>query len=505
MEDYKFLEEKKVDFLDLLAYLILRWKAILCFAFIGCVLLGLVFLIKTEIKTVENAGASPKKIAASSASLSEAEALEVENTFHEYQIYQKYLEDLGGFSSVFVNQGENDGIIMIAEYDIVSRLENCSNIYTEIALSAEDYHTICQIAYPEDQDEDQDTEDVAAKRVVPVRFISEGDGNADAIALTVFIKADTEKQCNEILHVIDAAFDRESKRLKETDPGIRCRCVATGYSSEQNNFYDNAEKKIVERLDTVNQSLATLNNDHIEKFSNDQKKYFDVLKTGQKNMDPEKNDAGPAASGNAADETKKAGVSFSWIDLLKYLAIGFAAGFFLAIDILICAYVAPGRVNSVRELGKFNFQTLGALYFKKGDSKKFQLARNIRGITPTAIDKKLPMLAESISIMMKNLGAGKLYLLMTTNDVKSSETAGKIRDLMAENDLEVVIGNPLSSREELKQLAGADRVIIMAKMKETKGDTIRIAARACGRCSGRSLDSSRSRSADQTVESLLDL
>ena len=77
MEDYKFLEENKVDFLDLLACLILRRKAILCFAFIGCVLLGLVFLIKTEIKTVENAGASPKKIAASSASLSEAEALEV--------------------------------------------------------------------------------------------------------------------------------------------------------------------------------------------------------------------------------------------------------------------------------------------------------------------------------------------------------------------------------------------------------------------------------------------
>lgn len=490
--DYKFLEEKKVDFKDLFSWLLIKWKTLLCFALIGCALLGVFFFIQNWVKAQERAATPPKRVEDYRAALSEPEAMEVENTYHEYQIFQNYLKDLGRFSAVFLNTENNDGKIMIAEYNIISRLKNCNIIYTDIAITPEDYQTIYKIAHPEDAD----TEANAGKTDVPVQFISEKDGNidtykagsnealpsSDTTSLTVFIKADTDEQCDEILNVINASFEKETERLKATDKGISCRLVETGYSSDQNNYYDNAERMIVERLNVVNNSLSTLNNDHIEKFSKEQKKYYDALKKEQRNKKSEENKADTTAPADSAKETKIINFSYSKLDLLKYLLGGLFIGFFLAADVLIIMYVANGKVNSDRELGNFGFPNFHTFYFAKGTGKIYQITRSIRNISTAPIDNQLEMLTQDLSIMMKEMGASKVYLLMTTNHEKDMDTARKIKEQMEKNDLKIIIGNPLSTTEELKKLAECDKVIILASMKKTKKDTIKKAAQVCGRC-----------------------
>lgn len=489
-EELKWLEEKKVDLNDLLAWLILKWKPILLWALIGFVIaLLLCFLIPG--KMLEQATAPPPKTMEDLRnSLSDAEALEVENAFNDYLIFQNYNKELSNFSSVFLNTKETGGNIMVAKYYIMSGLKSCSSFYTDIAISSEAYKKIYEIAYPDAGE----GEDITAARVCPFQFLSEKDELSDGVLITVYIKADTEEQCKGILDVINSSFEKETQKLKGTDGKITCRLVDAGYISDQKNFYDNAEKMVVERLHVVNKAIATLNINHINKFSDSQKEYYNALKAGQSSSNQSKNAADSAASeGSTASadtavpaessDNKKKGLSISPITFLQYTLIGILIGAFLAADILIIIYVANGKVNSYKELGQYGIQTLETTYHDKGKSFINNLVRSVREISPTNVTRQLEMLSADLSIRMKMAGVEKLYIVMTCKDALDKETAKTIKNLVEGEGLSVTVGDPLESGETLKILSDTDRVVILAHMKKTKKSAIVKVGAACQRFS----------------------
>lgn len=474
-EEIKWIENNKVDIRDLLSWLVLRWKIILGVSLAGCVLLGIICVIISPTKK-EKKVTSVEQIRGT---LSDVDALEVENAVQDYQIYQNYIKDLGRFSSVFQDADKRDGEMMIAKYYIVSRLKYCSSIYTDMAISSEDCKRIYEIAYPDDVAGGES----AAKRDNPLQFISERDGSPDAspagdkavspspdaVLITVFVRADTEEQCKEILNVVHAAFKKETKKLRTSDAKITCRRVEAGIASEQNGFYDNAEGTVVRRLDEAMHALSSLKNEHIEKFSDDQKNYFNALKSGLKLNGMENTIKEETA--DVAD-TKKPGPSVSPLRLLEYVLAGFAGGFVLSVNILGFMYVLSDTIKSSKALQDYSIQTLDSVYYDVEDTAH-QIARWIRKITKKPLSVQIPMLAEDIIIISKKAGVDKVYLMLTCDDERDKKVAGELKELVEKNDIAVSIGDPLRSREELEEYSKMDLGIILIHFKVTKKNTLR--------------------------------
>jgi hypothetical protein len=424
-------------------------------------------------------------------SLSKSEALEVENVLYEYQIFQNYIADLGRFSSVFLNTEKDDGKIMMVKYYIVTRLKYSNSLYTEMAISTDDYKKIYQIAYPDDAE----GKDIVADRDSPLQFLSERDINtdifmadeiqnplsSDAIMLTAFIKADTEQQCEEIYGVLKSSFENETQILKELDKDIVCQCVDVSYASEQKNYYDNVEKMVVERLNIVNNALALLKSNYIDKFSDDQRAYYDALKVSSSPTDREGKDSIQTVSEESTENTNVTSHSISYKTIVKFGIIGAIAGCILACTLLLFLYVRSDRIQTEDELSLYGIQKLDTLYYIKNNDIFRQLARKIRGIFPTPIEVQELMLAEDISIMMNVDGEKSLYLLLTCDDSKDAEIAGQMKDLVTKSGFETIIGNPLKAPEELKKLSQTDRVVILAHAKESKRDTIKKVIEICMR------------------------
>lgn len=83
---------------------------------------------------------------------------------------------------------------------------------------------------------------------------------------------------------------------------------------------------------------------------------------------------------------------------------------------------------------------------------------------------------------MKGLDEGKkLYILLTSSDKMDIDFAEKIKNMMSDHKIDTILGDPLRSPEELKQLSEADRVIILAHAKVSKRDTIKRVKELCRR------------------------
>ena len=488
-DSIKWLQDKKVDIPDLLVWLTSRWKFILTLALTGCILGVLACAVVSLVRPKEEAPAADKPAAFYSKNLSAEEALEVENTHKEYRIFQNYISDLGRFSTVFPDSENTDGKILIAKYDIVSRLDSPTTYYTDLAVSSEDYKKIYEIAYPDAQSGDA----AAANRVNPLSFISDIDGRpdvhkadgndegpaADASSLTLFIKADTEEQCKEILAVVNASFKKETLTLQKTDKAIACHCADTGYASDQKSFYDNAERMVVERLEIAADALSSLKAGYIEKFSKNQKAYFDALNSSQAGDDQDKKNADAASS----DTGKTTFFSFLAKNFLKFALAGLLIGFVLAVCLMVYQYLTNGKIKTKKELANYSVRVLDTLYFIKTNSLIYNIVRRYRKVQMAPSDVQMQMLAEDMAIMMKNTESGKLYFLMTCNTLHDKETARQLKKLLEAHDLTVISGNPFRSVDELKDLSEADTVIILAHIKVSRRDAISRAKELCDRYS----------------------
>lgn len=245
--------------------------------------------------------------------------------------------------------------------------------------------------------------------------------------------------------------------------------MEAGIASEQNGFYDNAEGTVVRRLDEAMHALSSLKNEHIEKFSDDQKNYFNALKSGLKLNGMENTIKEETA--DVAD-TKKPGPSVSPLRLLEYVLAGFAGGFVLSVNILGFMYVLSDTIKSSKALQDYSIQTLDSVYYDVEDTAH-QIARWIRKTTKKPLSVQIPMLAEDIIIISKKAGVDKVYLMLTCDDERDKKVAGELKELVEKNDIAVSIGDPLRSREELEEYSKMDLGIILIHFKVTKKNTLR--------------------------------
>lgn len=483
-------DEQEMDIRDMLAWILLRWKIILCAMLVGFVLLGLYGYKKARSKALEDTVVTMDQVDALRGAFSEAEALEVENTYSQYQIYQNYIKNLGEFSHIFRDTKQNGGEILMLKYYLVSRLKYGSSFYTEMALSQDDYEKMNQIAYPEDTDGTKTDE----KRMSPLHFFSDRDIytdvyvtggekeplSSDAILITAFITADTEEQCEDIRRIVDAAFEKETQLLKDTDSSLSCRCVDAKFSSDQQNFYDNVEKTTVDNLNIANNALSLLRNNIIEKFTDEQASYFEALKS----VSPDVQESGDAEASTSSAVTDGgeglAKPSFSRKTVIKYAIVGAMGGFIIGACLLLVLYIADDRMKTDKEMYGYGMNILDTLYFGS-DGPIWKLARKIRGISPTPIEFHKDMLAGDIALMMAKARVRNLYFVITSEEILDLETSQQILEKMGDTGHDIIIGNPLNSTEGLRMFTEANGVVIFAHAKKSKRDTIKKVRQLCRR------------------------
>lgn len=486
---YNMMEEdRQFDLRDILASMLLGWKLILCCILAGMLLLGFVGIKVINENNLANVP-DAEKIAFLRENLSEAEAVEVERVVEQYQVCQNNLAGISRSSLIQQSVDLNSKKIKVLKYYVVSDIKNINSFFTDMALSSEDYEEIYNIAYPGKTNLTNSTE--TEKESSPVQFyfsynwenynyISENDQNSvskEATLVTVLICSDTQEQCEKIQNIIDNAFVRETSILQGLDANVVCRCIDAHYSYNGKEYYDNASRNNMDKLNTVYNCLANLKNNFIKNFTDNQTTYFEALNESGSEENAILSDNGSSETNVLSDVHH----SFPVKKLVKYLALGAFAGCFLACFWLFFLYVIDNRLQTSDELGNYGLRVVDTLYYAKNKDLFHLLARKIRGISTISDSVREQLLIEDIAIMLKGDSIRNSYLIRTSDADEDIKLTQNLQNHLAANEIEIKTGNPFSSPEELKRLSESDSIIVITHIKDTKRETIKRITEICDR------------------------
>ena len=79
------------------------------------------------------------------------------------------------------------------------------------------------------------------------------------------------------------------------------------------------------------------------------------------------------------------------------------------------------------------------------------------------------MIASDIGIILEKAGAKNVYIISDMDTELEKQVSEELRDILDKQESadNIIIGDPLSDPEELKQFAKVDTAIIMMQLKQT--------------------------------------
>ena len=110
-------------------------------------------------------------------------------------------------------------------------------------------------------------------------------------------------------------------------------------------------------------------------------------------------------------------------------------------------------------------------------------AAKLTGADSVAPAVKADMVAADIAILLEKSGKKALYLLRNEADAEAAALAEQVKARLQDKvpGVDVSIGNPVSSVEELEKVGAAELGVVFAQVKKTKRDCLRQWRQICSR------------------------
>lgn len=454
--------EAEIDLLDLLAVVLLKWKAIVALLLVGAVIGCGAALLKgggeTEAVTKEAALAEAK------AQVSSDKALAVEQLFFQYVSYKELQEDMRAYYSTFAASDVNldNTVRMRAKFYISSSVEKLEQIFSQLMLAEEDYRKMREISPDEEAGAtiyDRVSIGVVSNDRITVTNLDGEEQAPIQYLLNVQLYGHSEEQCREMMQIIETAIRREADLLKELDPQIKLTAAGEEFDYNVVSYVQNLRKSNIDKMTVSEKELNDLTT-KVGKLSSEEKDYYNLLM-------------------KQYDEAFAVEKHISW---KKWTVIGAFLGAVLACCAVFFGYLINGKVKSPCELEQGG--RLLSRVFIKGKNNLFgKWAAGLIHADDTDPTVKADMVATDISILMEKNGKCSLMLLCSQEDIDAAGFAEQVKArLLAKNDdLNVSVGNPTRSVEELEVAAQADMGVVIAEMKKSKRAMLREWRQICAR------------------------
>ena len=458
-------KEAELDLLNLLAECLLQWKKFLAMILIGAILgFGVAALknSKVETLTIEEAVASAK------AQLSSEKVVAVEQLFLQYVTCKEYQEELlaknaGNDSDV---KSQAPTVSLRTGYYIFSKLSDIDRVFINLALTDDDYRVMREIA------SDEETGAAIYDRIVLTMAYTEMKSNTGAVVnippqddgreaclVNVEIYGTSEEQCCELKAAVDAAFQRKADELKALDSEIRLESLGETLSYNVTDYLESLHKKDITRLTSSETEMTNLNT-KAGKLSSEEQNYYNLLKLQY--------EGGSLARVQVSQK--------------KWIAIGVFGGFVLAFCAVFLPYLLNGRIQSYSEM-ELNCVLLNRVFIKSRKNLFGEWAARLIHADDIDPAVKADMVAADIGILMEKYGKNKLMLLYNGEDAGAAGFVEQVKArLQAKNSsLQISMGNPINSVDELRMVAQADIGVAFAEMKKSKRTVLREWKQICER------------------------
>ena len=158
--------------------------------------------------------------------LSEDKAVAVEQLFFQYVSYVELQKEIRSYYSSFLanNMSVGSTVQMRSEYYITSSIKDLDSILIRMAMTEADYQTLRDMIPDEEAgaaiyDRISFTTAKSTSNITVKMPVQEGEENAYLIHVDLY--GSSEEQCREMMEVVEAAFSRETEKLKVLDPNIK--------------------------------------------------------------------------------------------------------------------------------------------------------------------------------------------------------------------------------------------------------------------------------------------
>ncbi|WP_034445756.1 hypothetical protein [Butyrivibrio sp. AE2032] len=451
--DYGY--ENEIDLIDLLHYLLKRWRVIVIVALIGGCLLGGYSAYKQarpeKMPTEEENEAALEK---ARDGLSDIEVAEVDSLSAMYDSYVKvYAEkELNGQKSIRLNMDPEHVHTGASTYVISDYYDN-KGIYTVESQNAGNIVALYSELLTDDKTIDIIKE--ATGWGVDRQYVRElySVSSAGVSLLRISTIAPTQDECRVIISVLEDRLEQVKPEVQANAPHEIVK-VNDKYFEDYSSGITDAQKAQSDTLISLKNTMRNIP----DKLTSGQKTYYQEL-----------------IKQHYPDEIIEK--EFSVFGLIKYVLIGIVAGVF-AVAMCYCVYYALRQVLRTSDdfRSMFNTRVIGTVQYDEDEGKKKFLSGfdnwfdkkfdKREGILPA--NDAVKMIVSDILVNAKKDGITKPMIIST-----SSHDAVKkaVQEVTAgcKKDLELAVGSSvLTDSESLNKLSEADGVIIAEKVQESR-------------------------------------
>ena len=448
----------EIDLKDLFVYLLLKIKSILIIMLLFAV--AAVGLWKYDSVEVDSRAVSDEDIKKATASLTDDQVNQVEYIYAQYLSYIMYRKNLQEYlsDSLFSEKDYTGNICKNSLYFVESDIQNIDRVLALMALSNSEYETIAQILGRDKFMMDDVYRRVSVSSVRDYEseehtvFLNIGETDRfPKTALSVRVIAETEEQADAVTDVVEQSIRNEIKLLQDTDSEIKITAVDSSYSSNIEEFISHRQNEMMAKLNGVNDAINSLQTNYIDKLDSKEKNYYEII--------------------NTRDALKDPSFKVDRPSLPKYIVLGAVIGVALSVFYYMLQYVIGSSVKTASEISlRYQIKKPSMVVRQRGKNRyRTAIAKLFMHSDLLNNNVQVPMIASDIGIILEKAGAKNVYIISDMDTELEKQISEELRDILDKQESadNIIIGDPLSDPEELKQFAKVDTAIIMMQLKQT--------------------------------------
>ncbi len=454
-------DEITIDLADLLAHILHRWKTIGILTLVLMVLCG-VLMSYRDYKSIRNKY-QETTVEALKSDMTDAQVTNVEQMYARYLSYVQRLADLQYYidHSLLMRMDPNNSSKYQVEYlvktdyeGVIESFRNSSfdlNIYqqmNDVISSDTDPRFVYELINLNGSIK-QDTDSYI--------FTDAGDPPNDTYTgiLTLSIRSIDKDKCEQLAKIADIAILQHAKELQNTGIIVSISNLSTSYT------------------EVVDSALADYQRSTTAAGSDLYAAYQKFESSAASTLDEQEQ----ALFTYLIDKSQNKIERIQW---KKWLILGFAAGLFLGLFVVIMQYFVSPGIKTENDISRLIDSPLLGVIREAPTSKAFfgkrihKLANSIEchGKALLSEDVALSILCDRVMIGTTEKKAKTIYLVKTVEHGYAEDILDRIISYFTEQEITVLLGNPSAHDNDLQKLKTADIALLVICTKSTLADTI---------------------------------
>lgn len=471
-------KEKTISVVELIKYVILKWRLLLIGMVVFAILMGgyaaaKAYMTGNDVKKQQESANYEQY----ESSLTEDEIREVKDAENNYLTYENIYKDYQNYMSnsirmqldansvptkklIYQISGHDEARNIADTYgDIFPDNDVCKRIVQETTLDVD-------VAYIKElidvTNSHMDIITIDGQQISNI--LEENEENSNSVLMLITVISDNKANCESIGNIIETELNNTTEELQERFGNFVIQKVGDYYCEEINNELLSDQHERISEMNNVNAIMNNLKSSLTEP----QQSYLSALLASDQEV-----------GSNSQEEI----VQIQYINL-KYIVVGAILGVLIVGFCLVCQFLVNRHLISncfiEIDLKSSLLGTFTEIKKKKKIGNRFDrwlkslFEQNNESFSE---DEKLQMLAANIRVLMQKKGLKEIYITGTVKTNETIEFLKKLQKVLKDNEVDFLMGQSiLYDAISMEKFAAADGAIFVEQrgkslMKEMVEET----------------------------------